>query len=242
MVQMPSERALLDAWEIGLEQGPVERGLTLLAVASPGDDPGALAALSIGERDRRLLALREAALGPRMTGLVGCPRCGEQLELELTTRDLRIAPPRDAALTLRGDDHELQLRLPDSRDLLAVAALDASAAPAALLERCLVLARVGGEPASADRLSPDLVAEAGRRLADADPQTDVRFALACPACGCDWSAPFDIVAFLWAEIETWANRLLGDVHVLASAYGWSEPDVLAVSPARRRSYLQMVCA
>ena len=105
-----------------------------------------------------------------------------------------------------------------------------------------MFARVGGEPAGADRLSPDLVAEAGRRLADADPQTDVRFALACPACGFDWSAPFDVVAFLWAEIDVWANRLLGDVHVLASAYGWSEPDVLAVSPARRRSYLQMVCA
>ncbi len=239
MVFTPSARALLEAWESGLDQGPVERGLTLLALASAGDDPDALAALSIGDRDRRLLALREAVFGPRMTGVVSCTRCCEPLELELATRELRAAPPNDAVLTLRGDDHELQLRLPDSRDLLAVAAADAAVAPALLLERCLVLARVGDEPARADDLPPDLVAAAGRCLADADPQADMRFALSCPACSFGWVAPFDIVAYLWTEIDAWAGRLLSDVHALASAYGWSESDILTLSPVRRQSYLRM---
>jgi hypothetical protein len=40
-------------------------------------------------------------------------------------------------------------------------------------------------------------------------------------------------------METYARRLLYDVHALASAYGWSEDEVLAVSPARRRCYLEM---
>ena len=242
MLHTPSARALLDAWERGLEQGPVERGLTLLALVSPGDDPDALAALSIGERDRRLLALREAVFGPRMTGVVACTRCGEPLEVEFATCELRAAPPNDAVLTLRGDDHEVQLRVPDSRDLLAVAAADAAVAPALLLERCVVSARVGDAPAGAGSLPPELIAEAGRRLADADPQADVRVRLTCPACSFDWAAPFDVVTYLWTEIEAWAGRLLADVHVLASAYGWSESDILALNPARRQSYLELASA
>jgi hypothetical protein len=33
-----------------------------------------------------------------------------------------------------------------------------------------------------------------------------------------------------------------EVHALASHYGWTEPDVLALPPARRRAYLEMVGA
>ena len=242
MQYTPSARALLDAWERGLEQGPVERGLTLLSVAAPDDDPDALAMLSIGERDRRLLALREAVFGPQMTGLVACTRCGEQLELEFVADELRAAPQNDAVLALRAGGHELVLRLPDSRDLLAVAAADASEAPALLLERCVVSARAGDRPAAVDGFAPELIAAIGRRLADADPQADLRFTLSCPACCFSWAAPFDVVAYLWAELEAWSGRLLAEVHALASAYGWSETDVLALNPVRRQWYLRMVGA
>ena len=53
---------------------------------------------------------------------------------------------------------------------------------------------------------------------------------------------FDIGAFFWSEIDAWAGRILQQVHVLASAYGWSERDVLALSPVRRQLYLGMVGA
>jgi hypothetical protein len=33
-----------------------------------------------------------------------------------------------------------------------------------------------------------------------------------------------------------------DVHALASAYGWSEREILALSDTRRRLYLEMVSA
>jgi hypothetical protein len=242
MVHTPTAPAMLDTWERGLGQGPVQRGLTLLALAFPGDDPDALAALSVGERDRRLLALREVLFGARSTGLVACPRCGEQVELEFALGDLRAAPPAPGPLVLSGDDHELHLRLPDSRDLLAAAAAGEDDAPLVLLSRCVVAGHVGSEPARADRLSPELVAAAGRALAQADPQADMRFALTCPACGNGWSAPFDVVPFLWTELDAWAGRTLADVHALAGAYGWSEAEILALAPGRRASYLRMVGA
>jgi hypothetical protein len=49
-----------------------------------------------------------------------------------------------------------------------------------------------------------------------------------------------VVSFFWMEVESWAYRILRQVHALASAYGWSEGDILAMSPWRRQFYLEMV--
>jgi hypothetical protein len=50
------------------------------------------------------------------------------------------------------------------------------------------------------------------------------------------------MSFFWNEIEAWACRVLHDVHTLAGAYGWSEREVLRLSPTRRQMYLEMVSA
>jgi hypothetical protein len=242
MVHTPSAPAMLGAWERGLGEGPVERGLTLLELACPDEDAEALAALGIGERDRRLLALREGLFGANVTGLVACAACGERVELEFAAADVRALGAADPGpLTLRHGEAEVRLRVPDSRDLQAAAAAGPAAATV-LLERCLVPAGAAsgaGAAAGAEGFPPELVAEAGRRLADADPLLDVRFALTCPSCGHAWSAPFDVVPFLWTELDAWAGRTFADVHALASAYGWSESEILRLSPARRQSYLRM---
>jgi hypothetical protein len=77
-------------------------------------------------------------------------------------------------------------------------------------------------------------------MVQADPQADVQLALTCPACGHQWEATFDIASFFWSEIDSWAHRILREVHTLASAYGWREADILAMSPQRRQLYLEMV--
>jgi hypothetical protein len=51
---------------------------------------------------------------------------------------------------------------------------------------------------------------------------------------------FDIVSFLWTEIAAEAKRLLREVHILASAYGWREADIFSLSPLRRQFYLEAV--
>jgi hypothetical protein len=79
-------------------------------------------------------------------------------------------------------------------------------------------------------------------MSEADPQALIEIALECPACAHRWSNVFDIASYLWREVDTWAHRTLQDVHQLARAYGWREADVLALSPNRRRSYLEMVNA
>jgi len=77
-------------------------------------------------------------------------------------------------------------------------------------------------------------------MAELDARIDIRVALTCPACGHRWAPALDIAAYLWAEIDASARRLLDAVHALASVYGWTETDVLAVGPWRRQAYLQAV--
>ena len=58
-----SAAKLLQVWERGQLQAPVEKALTLLAAAYPDATRESLATLSIGERDSGLLSLREQLFG-----------------------------------------------------------------------------------------------------------------------------------------------------------------------------------
>ena len=77
-------------------------------------------------------------------------------------------------------------------------------------------------------------------MAAADPQADLQLSLACPECQHTWQTPLDIVSYFWSEIQAWATRLLREIHALASAYGWNEAEVLALSSWRRRAYLELI--
>src|SRR3954453_15793668 len=115
---------LLDAWERGLGETPVRRALALLAPACPETPPEKLARESVGQRDGRLLTLREWTFGPRLVSLAGGPACGERLGTAFDVADIRGRETGDGAapLTLTVFGRELAFRLPDSLDLAALAA------------------------------------------------------------------------------------------------------------------------
>lgn len=76
----------------------------------------------------------------------------------------------------------------------------------------------------------------------ADPQANIRLSLTCPSCANPWEEGFDITDFFWSEVDAWAPRLLREVHVLAAAHGWSESEILAMTPQRRQIYMELVRA
>ena len=230
------DATLLDAWEETTALARPWREVVLLAGVS-GEPVHALAHLPIGERDRRLLALRTAALGERLDCETRCPACGERLEVALEATSLACPPvePGDTSVLENGDWH-VRFRLPTSADLAACAG--EPAAGRALLACCVVEAAEGDARRSPHELPPRLRDEVSARMAALDPQADVRLALECPACGHGWQADLDVGGFVLAEVDAHAARLLAEVHGLARAYGWSEADVLALSPARRRRYLE----
>ena len=128
-------------------------------------------------------------------------------------------------------------RLPTSRDLAQVATSSGEQQAAIqLLELC----RIGGVESSG--WTDEIIEKVGESLATADPMAETRVALTCPACDHAWNDSIDVASFIWAELEARARRLLWEVHSLASAYGWSESETLALSAARRAMYLEMVRA
>ncbi len=240
-----SAMMLLDVWEKGLSRHPINRALILLSAACPEMSLQALAELSLGQRDAYLLTLREWIFGPRLTSLATCPACGKRLELTFNVSDIRAAPETESAgpLSLEMTDYEVRFRLPNSLDLMTLANANREAPTLAdhlLLERCLLAADYQGQAQSVEQLPEEMVAAIAAKMAQADPQADIELALSCPACAHEWLSTFDIVSFFWQEINVWAYRILHEVHLMASAYGWSEADILAMSPRKRQSYLKMV--
>jgi hypothetical protein len=245
MMRALSASELLNAWEWGMGQPPVERALVLLEAACPEMPPEALAKLSIGRRDELLLTLREWTFGGKLRSVTPCPGCGAYLELNFSITDIRVTPAAEPpeALSLYADGYALHFRLPNSLDLTAVAGShDVATARTALLERCLLPNRENCDAPQVDALPTTIVDKVIETMAEADPQADVQLALHCPTCAREWQATFDIFSFFWSEITAWASRLLRDVHVLASAYGWPESAILAMSTRRRQHYLEMVRA
>jgi hypothetical protein len=238
-----SSSAMLRIWEEGHGEPAYQRALLLLAAACPEQSLEELARLSIGCRDAHLLTLREWTFGPRLTCITACPACGERLEFSVTVPEIRTEAPisNGDTLQLTLEDYQVEFRLPCSVDLSEVGAQgDRDRSRAALIRRCFCNVRRRGEEISPDEAPAHLVEAVVASMAEHDPQADTRLALTCPGCDHGWQVPFDIVSFFWSELQTWAMRLLQEVHLLASTYGWREADILAMSPVRRQLYLRMI--
>jgi hypothetical protein len=227
-----SDGECLTLWELGLPRHELDRALLMLRTAYPEESYDSLADWSLGRRNRALAALHISCFGSVLNGWADCPRCAEALEFQLDAGSLIAEPPSaDAAITVDGRNY----RVPSTRDLAAIAdARDPAAASLQLLRRCVLDT---SEPAG---WSVAEIEEIGSRMAEADPLSETRLAFRCAACDHQWGENFDIASFLWAEIEARARHVIADVHVLASAYGWSESQILALGETRRGRYLALV--
>lgn len=220
----------LDMWEQGAMLNPVDRGLAVLHTAFP-DTYEELADWPLGRRNQALAELRCSCFGPRMEAWTACPRCAEKLEFQMDARALAAPCSRvEGSIAVNGQS----FRLPTSRDLVRAAReTDPRLAAVCLMEACRL---GGGEPPGWLEQEID---EVGEQMALADPMAEIRLTLDCPACGIQWDETLDIVSFFWTEIAARAKRLLREVHTIASAYGWSEREILSLSEARRNLYLEM---
>ncbi|MFE7107890.1 hypothetical protein ACFU98_22695 [Streptomyces sp. NPDC057575] len=241
---------LLATWEAGIGRDGHGRALLLHRAARPelGGDSEALLSLPVGAREADLFALRRALFGERMQVRVDCSACGADMEFDLDAGEFArsLRPPGQRVAHLDEDGWDVAFRVPTVADLTAAArhpdaALSADGARRALLARCVVSAVHDGETVSVDALPVSVQ----RRIAEAaeavDPAADVTLNINCPECSAATRAELDIASYLWTELDAWARDVLLDVHLLATAYGWSEPEILALSPMRRRYYLEL-CA
>ena len=239
--------AVLSAWESALSASGEQRALALL-----GPLGGCGADRPLGQRDAMLLGLYRDLRGPVLEALATCPDCGTTLEIQLAIAELidgygdLIAGRRPSPEGhWRAERHEadlgsvlVTLRCPTSADLLAVAdKIDAAAARAALVDRCVLAAR--RPDGSARPLDDDEVRRLGTVIERLDPLVDVRVDITCAECSHAWPALLDVSELVWAQVQGTARRLLREVDTLAQRYGWSEAEILGLSDQRRRAYLEL---
>jgi hypothetical protein len=138
---------------------------------------------------------------------------------------------------------QVVFRLPSPADVVLAAWLPTLAAGRQmLLQRCLVSVSNDARFIAFSELTDSILDNIEAAMADADPQGACSIALTCPACGKAWESPMDIGPFVWREIDSWAERTMDEVSILARAYGWSEAQILDMSQVRRRRYLERMSA
>jgi hypothetical protein len=244
-MRTPSSEDLLTTWERGrAEPHAVGRALVLLSAFYPDAAFDSLADLTIGQRDSLLLAGRTRLFGPQLRGLTACPRCHQSLEFDFEVTDI-LADTQSATppIAIARDDYAVEFRLPTSGDLLALSTSGGNAERRlGLLKRTFRRASRADAGVEFEQLPAQVLDEVEQAMQDADVQADITLRVTCRACAHEFSCVFDIVSFLWSELEAWAIRLLRDVHTLARSYGWSEADILRMRPWRRQCYLEMLGA
>jgi hypothetical protein len=223
---------MLSFWETASRLCPLDGGV--LAVAAAGVPPAQAADLPLGERNRALAQLYCAHFGGTLDGFTQCGACGEKLEFQFDVRQVAEAPALASQEWVAVGRWKFEL--PSSRAVaMAVNAGEPAQAGQRLLAHCM------REPLESEPCWSDEEIEAiEARLAEADALAEIRVGFACPQCGHGFEEALDLESFLWSEIEELARQLFDDIHLLASAYGWTEQEVLALSPVRRSAYVQRI--
>jgi hypothetical protein len=218
---------LLAAWEAGCGWPEVARGAAVLDVLGGAEVAGSALDLPIGELARLAARCHVEAFGGLVPGVLDCAGCGAMLDVTVDLSALPTATTPGGSVAT-GDEWPA-VRAPTVRDLLrAVGRPDARDV---LLQLLTGVAERDLEPDELVRLEARLEAIAGPGF------TTLR--TACPDCGGDVTGDLDPAWLLWTRVERAAPELLQDVATLAGAYGWSESEVLALTPRRRAAYLEL---
>ncbi|HWM92794.1 MAG TPA: hypothetical protein VN493_18665 [Thermoanaerobaculia bacterium] len=224
--------------EAGRGRGSVPQRVTAVlsaALASLGGDaahPEAVRALPVADR-QYLMRQLAARLGMEETWFAAsCARCGTGFDFPVRHGELPFKPaeegyPFAAVETSLGP---VRFRVPNGADQEVIAVIDdPEEARRALARRC------AAEPLPGD-LSDEDLARVEQALEEVAPEVVIRAQVACPDCGRPSEVHLDPYVCLGAV----DGGLFHEIHALASAYHWSESEILALPRDRRRLYLSLV--
>jgi len=241
MVRAPLLRSFGDAADdLDLDFGSSDRPAlvtALLAACAAPADAGHWWQRPVGERISALLALlrdREGTGTVASTIRCEAPGCGARLEIDLPLAPLAVAPPPSPTIAVARDEGDpLELRRPTGDDLRAWRTLRPGSREQAVMAMLACLS-VSGEPRAED------AAPAAEALAEADPLVAFTVVCACPTCGHEAEYEIDLEGLALQRLAAHQRALLRDVHTLASRYGWSEAQILALTPGRRARYRELI--
>ncbi|WP_156830520.1 T4 family baseplate hub assembly chaperone [Methylobacter marinus] len=243
-MRLLSAAELLDIWDAGRTASPCRCSLLLLSAFLP-EEREILANMPLGGLNARLLQLRTQLFGPTLNCLASCPACNAPIETAFGIEGLlnHATEPiseENFIHSFTHDDCTIDFRLPTAVDLLAIVDKSGIKAERELVERLIDKSVRNGESIPLHDLPEEALEALERQITEMDPLAHIELNLTCPDCGSDWLEVLHVIDFLWLEIGNLAKRILFEIARLASAFGWSEREILALTPERRRSYLELL--
>jgi hypothetical protein len=195
--------------------------------------------LSVPDR-RYLMAELAGALGLSFSRSIHvCSECREPFHVPLDLARLPVYPAGGGntsadVITTAG---RVRVRVPTGADQIRIAQADDDAAAARLLVALCVAPADGpsrnGTPAQFS--AEDLVA-IDAALDELAPNLPWAAEAPCPECGHVNVIPIDVAGWL----TRLADGPTADVHEIATAYGWSEREILALTRTQRLKYLALI--
>jgi hypothetical protein len=241
--------------EAGQSLLPAQRTTALLArclieLGPARDKTAAVRGLTVGDRDSLMLHVRLLTIGKTIQATVRCPNpdCSERMDLELKVNDLLVPPYSNCQewyqQTINVDEKtwDVCFRLPTGADQEAVANIahtDPQAAAEALLRRC-TKSDGNGNGSFPKQVPMSVFTELSARMAKLDPQAELILQATCPICAHAFSTELDISTYFFHELKERIKRVYMEVHTLAFRYHWSEHEIMAMTPTRRRLYLDLL--
>jgi hypothetical protein len=187
----------------------------------------------VGARTAAILRLLEVTEGTATVSL-RCIRegCGEPFSVELPLDTLRDADSGTMRIELP-DGGVTHMRRPTGDDLRQWHAAASTARPDSVAQMIDALSLDGD-------IAPDHRQTISEALATLDPLVAFSVSCTCPTCGADCDVPVDLESLALQQLAARQKRVLREVHLLASRYGWTEEEVLAVPSQRRARYLALI--
>jgi hypothetical protein len=194
-------------------------------------------------RTQALLTIAIRTSGSDLELGVTCPNlaCGELLELPIRLTDFEQDNVPDNIQCRTDDGVMLTLRLPNGDDQRRWFRLGlAEDADWAVMATDLITA-VDGQPLEAGNSDvADWLKHIEQALQASDPLTDLSIETSCPHCDRHFSVDVDLEKELLMLLEQRQPQLLNEIHSIASAYHWSEEQIMNLRPARRQQYLARI--
>jgi hypothetical protein len=194
---------------------------------------GSAGELSASDRDFLLAALYRGLWGDRIVSSLACRECDAlydlSFELSVLQRQLleETASVRIEEARQLSDDSDRRYRLPSAEDEERAARMG----PKCGVER--LLAQITGEEGGD-------AGSIGRRLEALAPLIDVDLDTTCAECGQAQSARFDIQSFVLQRMLDEREGVLGEVHALASGYGWSLREIVSLPRSLRLALVERI--
>lgn len=182
----------------------------------------------------RLFMLSEGVVPVELSARCTHTGCCEPFSFELPLHELAAwQPDGETWDVVLPDGRCVTVRRPSGRDLARWRSnrpVERKQALCAIFEDLVIGGRA--EPEDEPALS-----DAARAR---DPLVALTLGAECPHCHKPQEVAVDLEGLVLARLSNRQRALLSEVHRLATRYGWSERQVLAVPPRRRAAYVALI--